>query len=120
MEEELCASLLIKAWCPPDKSNEVAQIILKTWGDLPRYMKAIGQTPYVTSTRDGIKSYSLFEIPDEKLAEAIREYATYVAKYFSVVGYRYTMEVIIGMKDALTTIGQKPVELRMFGWDLTA
>jgi hypothetical protein len=119
-EGNMCAHLMIKAWCPPDKINEVGQIILKTWGELPRYMKAVGQSPYITATRQGIKSYSIFEIPDEKLGEAIREYSVYVTKYFSVAGYRHTVEVIVGIKDALQAIGLKPKELQMFGWDITA
>lgn len=103
----MCANLLVKTWFPNDKVNEVAQIYVKSSGTMPSYVKNLGDAPYSTPTKDGVKSYTICEFPDEKMAEALREITKYCNRFSSVVGYRWSVEPIMGIKEAFQSIGVK-------------
>jgi hypothetical protein len=105
--KNMCANVIVKTWFPNDKSNEVAQIYIKASGTMPSYIKNLGDAPYARFTKDGAKSYTICEFPDEKTAEALREIAKYCNRFNSIVGYRYTVEPVMGVKEALQSIGVK-------------
>jgi hypothetical protein len=100
----MCANILVKIWYPNDKVNEVVQIFLKL-GAPASYVKTIG--PYATSTKDGMKRYVIYEFPDEKMGEAVKELAKGMNKFNSVVGFRWTAEIVLEAREALQTIGVK-------------
>jgi ribosomal protein L33 len=105
--KNMCANVLVKTWFPNDKLNEVVQIYIKAMGTMPSYIKNLGDAPYTRPTKDGIKSYTMMEFPNEKTAEALMEITKYCNRFNSVVGYRWTVETIMGIKEAFQSVGMK-------------
>lgn len=102
----MCANVLVKTWWPNDKTNEIVQLYVKA-PPMPGYIKNLGDAPYARFTKDGAKSYTIQEFPDEKMAEALMEIAKYCNRFNSVAGYRYTIEPVMSTTEAFLSIGAK-------------
>jgi hypothetical protein len=105
--KNMCANVLVKTWSPNDKSNEIIQIYIKSFGTMPNYVKNLGDAPFTRTTKYGVRSYTICEFPDEKMAEALREITKYCNRFNTVVGYRYTIEPIMGVTESAQSIGVK-------------
>jgi hypothetical protein len=103
----MCANALVKTWFPNDKTNEIVQIYIKSSGTMPSYVKNLGDAPFVRGTKEGFKSYTICEFPDEKTAEALTEISKYCNRFNSVVGYKYTIEPVMSVTQAAKSIGVK-------------
>jgi hypothetical protein len=102
--ENMCASFLVNTCYPPDKTNEITQIIIKS-GPLPSHIKLVGDSPYATPTEDGTNGFSICEFPDEKMGEAVKDIAKMMAKFYSVVGFRWTAQIIFALREAFQIHG---------------
>jgi len=69
----------------------------------PPYVKRLG--PYVTAGGDGIKVYTLWDIEKGHLEEGIKEVTKRMVPYFSIEGYKYTLETLLTVEEALPLIG---------------
>jgi hypothetical protein len=103
----MCANVLVKTWFPNDKVNEAVQLFIKASGTMPTYVKNLGDAPFVRATKDGMKSYTICEFPDEKTAEALIEIARYCNRLNSIAGYRYTIEPVMSVTEAFKSVGAK-------------
>jgi len=52
-------------------------------------------------TDDRLKSYAVYECPDDKIVESMSALAKRYNFYASVEGYTYTMELLTAIKDFL-------------------
>ena len=97
--------LMVTQWYPPEKSAEVAKLILKQPKELP----------YITKWRvfntsgglDGIKSYHLIYTERGKLEETMTELAKYLIPFYNIGGFRYQIEPLVGTSDSFSIFGMK-------------
>jgi hypothetical protein len=96
---------MVTQWYPPDKTAEVAKLILKQ----PKKL------PYITKWRvfntagglDGVKSYHLIYTERGKSEEAMTEMAKYLIPFYTIEGFRYNVEPLIGTSDSFSIFGMK-------------
>jgi hypothetical protein len=105
--KNMCANALVISWFPNHKRDEATQVFLKVYGTAPSYIKVVGDSPYVTAAKEGVKAYTLYEFPDEKMGQAVKEIAKMMTKFDPVVGYSWTAEVVLGTKESLALGGMK-------------
>jgi len=98
--------VLVTATYPPDKAIEVAKAFIKLMETpLPSF---VNYTVYTTTSEVGIKAYGLFEIENRKLAEGIMEVIKRHVPYHDIVGYRWKMEILLTVEEALPFVGLAP------------
>ena len=71
---------------------------------LPSYMKIT----HIFATTDplyGIKGYVLYEIEDDKLFDGIKEIGKRMNTFREIKGWKYNIETLLEVKDALSLIG---------------
>jgi hypothetical protein len=101
-------SLLVTVWFPGDKATEVGKILVKSLATPFKYVKRVGEAPYATSTEAGMKSVTIYEIEDEKLADGLREITRYLIQFATAIpGYRYQAEFLVTGTEALSLVGLK-------------
>jgi len=101
-------SILGTVWFPGDKATEVGKILIKALATPFKFAKRVGEAPYATRTEAGIKSVTICEIEDEKLAEGLREIVRYLLQFSNAIpGYRWQAEVLLTGVEALSMIGLK-------------
>ena len=96
---------MITLWYPPDKTSDMAKLILKQ----PR------EVPYVTKWRvfntsgglDGLKAYHLIYTERGKAEEAMAELNKYFIPFLNIEGFRYQFEPLIGVSDSYALFGMK-------------
>lgn len=104
------STVLVTATYPPEKVTEVGKKYLEVARTIPKSIKRLGQSPYVTMAEEGIKTICLYEIKDEELADGIRKIIEYYTKYIEITGYRWKLDIVMGTMEALPLIGIKPPE----------
>jgi len=89
---------------PPESAKEVGK----------RFMEAASQPDYITRRGpfilplrgEGVQSITIYEVDrPTRIAEAYEFIANEVAKYFSVPGYTYSINVCLEAEEAVKTIG---------------
>ena len=88
---------------PPESAKEMGKHF-RELSPLPAYMTQKG--PYVVSEIGaGIKSLTLFEFDQSKIAEANEYVGRRYAKYFGVPGFTFTYRLWLETMEALKMIG---------------
>lgn len=88
---------------PPESAKEIGKHF-RELSPLPEYMTQKG--PYTTSEIGaGIKSLTLFEFDQSKIAEANEYVGKRYAKYFGVPGFTFTYRLWLETMEALKMIG---------------
>jgi len=94
---------MVTAFFPTEKSEEVGKKL--TSGTLPKLPDFVKQLYIFVATAGEIKTYTLYEVPDEKMHEGIIAISTRYAGYFGIDGFKYTVEPVLTAKEALPMIG---------------
>ena len=95
--------MLTMIW-PTKSSAEVGKVAVESLAKaLPPYMERLG--PYIAAGGDGLKGYSLYEIEKGHVQEGILEVTKRMVPYFSIEGYKYTIEPLSTAEEALSLIG---------------
>ena len=99
--------IVTTTWFPVGKSSEVGKIyleILKQFHPDKTIAKAIVRVG-VRTTKDGMKSFSIYEIKEGKLKEFMDNYYKQILMFSEIEGYRSEMELYMSGAEALPLIG---------------
>ena len=69
----------------------------------PPYVKILGMYP--TPGGEGIKNYSLYEVEKGHVDEGFKELLKSYVAYFSIEGWKFTVEPLLSVEEALPLIG---------------
>jgi len=92
---------LATATFPPHKATEVGKAFPNT-PKLPDFVKTL--FIFIVPSSD-IKSYALYEIPDDKAHEGYIALTKRMTGYFGIEGYKFTIEPLLTANEALALIG---------------
>jgi hypothetical protein len=88
---------------PPESANQIAKRFIEA-PPLPAYMTLMG--PYVNSElSQGIRTLSIYELDNSKLAEGTAFVADYMATFFGVPGFTYSIRHYLEVEEALKLLG---------------
>lgn len=92
---------------PAHKATELGKILPKL-SKLPDFIKQ--KDLYITASNDNgeIKAYGLYECPDDKAHEAFIGITKRLTGYFVVEGFKFKIEPLLTVKEALPLIGLTP------------
>lgn len=92
---------------PPDKAVKVAKKFIEvTTKPLPPFMKRL----YVLTTASsqlGMKVCGIYEVDDAKLKEGVIELNKYFIQFFDIEGFRYEVEPMLTVQEAIPLLGIK-------------
>ena len=94
----LCTSVF-----PTESAKDIGQKF--TSGTLPKLPDFVKQHHIFVNTKVDIIVYALYEAPDDKMHEAFVALGNRYAGYFGIAGYKYTVESLLTVKEALPMIG---------------
>ncbi|MFX1378663.1 MAG: hypothetical protein ACFFA4_06180 [Promethearchaeota archaeon] len=98
--------LLITTWYPPNKTIDVAKMILKQPREIPNVTK--WRVFNTTDGKDGMKQYHLIYTERGKLEEASMAVYKYFFPFVSQVeGYYMKIESLVGVSDSYKMVGMK-------------
>ena len=88
---------------PPHKAEEVGQAFVgKKVPEVADFVKRINI--FVASDYD-TKIYALYEVPDDKVYEGLKSISTRYAGYRIIEGFKYKIEPLLTVQEALPMIG---------------
>ncbi len=98
--------IMLTSWYPPDKATEVAKKFIEVMG---KYPQESFEKPLVlaaaSSVKDGLRSISITEIEKGKYEEAMDLIARREVEYFGIEGYRFEMETLLTIEEAMPLVG---------------
>ncbi len=95
--------MVIETW-PTKSSVETGKVAVGTLSKaLPPYVKRLGL--YVTPGGDGIKAYNLYEVEKGHEDEGYKELMKEEVPFFSIEGYKFTVEPLLSVEEALPLVG---------------
>jgi len=86
---------------PPHKATEVG----KTFPNLPKLPDFVKTLFIFIVPSSDIKSYGLYEVPDDKAHEGYVAISKRITGYFGIEGYKFTLEPLLTVKEALALLG---------------
>lgn len=86
---------------PPHKAAEVG----KTFPNLPKLPDFVKTLFIFIVPSSDIKSYGLYEVPDDKAHEGYVAISKRITGYFGIEGYKFTLEPLLTVKEALALLG---------------
>ena len=94
---------------PPHKGEEIAKKFMTvSQSDLarkgPKYVKQLNTFNVL---KKNVKSYSLWKIDDDKVADGLRYIYKIVAQYLTIEGVKALIEPLMTMEDSLAIYGIK-------------
>ncbi len=94
--------LVTNSTYPLHKATEIAGRFTRST-PLPSFLKRVNM---LTSAGDsGTKVLGIYEVDDDKVADGIKELLKYYTQYFDVEGFKYTVEPMMTVQEALPLIG---------------
>jgi len=69
----------------------------------PPHVEILGV--YVTTGGDGLKAYNLYEIEKGHVEEGIKELTKRYVPFYSIEGWKHTIETLLSAEEALPIIG---------------
>jgi hypothetical protein len=88
---------------PPESANQIAKRFIEA-PPLPDFMTRKG--PYVDSELDqGVRTLSIFELDNRRLADGIAFVADYMTTFFGVPGFSYRIRQYFEVDEALKLLG---------------
>jgi len=95
--------MLTMTW-PTKSSGEVGKVAVENLAKAsPPHVKSLGL--YLTPGGDGMKAYVLYEIEKGHIDEGFKEVTKRHVPYFSIEGWRYTIEPLLSVEEALPLVG---------------
>jgi len=95
--------MLTMTW-PTKSSGEVGKVAVENLAKAsPPHVKRLGL--YLTPGGDGMKAYVLYEIEKGHIDEGFKEVTKRHVPYFSIEGWRYTIEPLLSVEEALPLVG---------------
>ncbi len=92
---------LVTSTFPPHKAAEIG----KAFPNLPKLPDFVKQLFIFVASSGDIKSYSLYEVPDDKAHEGYVAIGKRITGYFGIEGFKYLVEPLLTVKEALALIG---------------
>ena len=98
--------IMTTAWIPLDKVTEAAKKYMEV---MQKFPQASFEKPLVQAasnpTKDGIRVISITEVESGKYEEAVILDLKRETEFYSIEGFRYEMETLLTLEEALPTIG---------------
>ncbi|MHA2128110.1 MAG: hypothetical protein ACW99E_22665 [Promethearchaeota archaeon] len=97
------AHILVTGWLPQSKTNEMLKVY--TAKDKPAYPDFIKRVQHwmVVSSEGMLKTYAVYECPDDKILEGLKGIGRRYTLYAQVEGYRYYPEVLFDAQELIKT-----------------
>ncbi len=93
--------ILTTSTYPVDKTFEVVAVFQKAAAvSLPSYMKRLNVLT-TAAGEAGIKVVGLYEVNDDKVADAYRELLKYYVQFYGIQGFRYSIEPMMTAQEAI-------------------
>ena len=96
---------MVTVWYPPDKNPEMTKLYLKQPREIPFISK--WRVYNTTGGINGIKQYHLIYTERGKAEEAMEEISKYFIQFYSIEGFRYLAEPLLGVSDSYALMGMK-------------
>jgi len=101
--------IMVTSWIPLDKVTEVTEKYMEV---IQKFPQESFEKPLVISgsspSKDGIKVISITEVEKGKYEEAVNLVARRMAEFYSIKGYRFEVETLLTLEEALPVIGMAP------------
>ena len=99
--------VMVISTTPPDKAVELGKAQIKLMETpLPSYMKHVSVFAAVDET--GVKGYTILEVDKGKEFEGLKELHGRMVTFYDIVGFRYKVEPILTVEEALPLVGLVP------------
>jgi len=96
--------VMVTSTYPTKSAVQVGKVAMEVLAKAePPYVKRLG--PYVAAGGDGIKAYTLYEIEKGHVQEGLIEVSKRMVPYFSAEGYKFTLETLLTVEEALPLVG---------------
>jgi len=96
--------LMITQTYPTKSVAEVGKVGMELLSKAPPpYVKRLGV--YIVPGGDGMKTYILYEIEKGQVEEGIKELNKRYVAYFNIEGWKFTVEPLMTVEEALPLIG---------------
>ena len=99
------AFVLLTMTYPNDKAQELGKKYLELIKSPPPSYLKISHIFAATDPLYGIKGYVLYEIEDDKLFDGIKTIGKRMGAFRDIKGWKYNVEPLLEVKDALSLIG---------------
>ena len=98
--------IMVTSWYPPDKAIEVAKKFLEGMQKFPQesFEKPLVLAG-VSSVKDGIRGITITEVEKGKYEEALSLEAKRLVEYMSIEGYKFKMETLMTIEEAMPLVG---------------
>ena len=98
--------IMVTSWYPPNKAIEVAKKLLEGMQKFPQesFEKPLVLAG-VTSVKDGIRGITITEVEKGKYEEALNLTAKRLVEYFGIEGYRFEIETLMTIEEAMPLLG---------------
>jgi len=98
--------IMVTSWYPPNKAIEVAKKFLEGMQKFPQesFEKPL-VIAGVTSVKDGIRGITITEVEKGKYEEALNLTAKRLVEYFGIEGYRFEIETLMTIEEAMPLLG---------------
>ena len=99
--------IIVTSSYPGHRADEIGQMFVgQKVPEVADFVKRIDIWVSTVGTAEReYKIYALYEAPDDKLYEALKSIATRYAGYRGVEGFRYQIETLLTVQEALPMIG---------------
>jgi hypothetical protein len=95
--------IILNVSFPAESAKKVGECFLNV-SPIPDYMTRRG--PYLSSNNmDGVKSLSIFEVDNARLADGLLAVGEYVTAFFDVPGFAYDIDACNEIEEGLKMIG---------------
>ena len=93
------AHIMVTGWTPQNQGNEMIKVY--TSKDKPAYPDFIKRVQHwmVISPEGMIKTYAVYECPDDKVMDGLKAIGRRYTLYTQVEGYRYYPEVLFDAQE---------------------
>lgn len=98
------AHILVTSTNPPNKSEELLKAYSGKKPDYPDFIKKVNEWAVVDQEH---KTYAVYEVEKEKLYDGLMAIGKRYAIYAQVEGYKYKIEPLIDLEEAIANILQK-------------
>jgi len=89
---------------PTKSTAEVAKVAVEVLAKAPPpYVKTLGL--YVTPGGDGMKAYNLYAVEKGHVDEGYNGVLKVFVPFFSIEGYKFTVEPLLSVEEALPLVG---------------
>jgi hypothetical protein len=96
---------MVTVWTPPHKAPELAKIILKQPREIPFITK--WRVFNATGGKEGNKAYHLIYTERGKSEEAMKGLGKYFMPFYTIEGFRYLIEPLMGVSDSYSLLDMK-------------